>query len=110
MDVGGPANFFISKSNWGFSSTGHFFNTSHDVDPFILEKNLSISEQNPQLYSSARFSPVSLTYYAFCMINGNYTVELHFAEIMLTSDDKLSCPYDHGWRLFDIYIEVCEFE
>lgn len=56
-----------------------------------------------ELYKNARISPMSLTYYAFCMENGDYTVKLHFAEIMFTDDNTYSSL---GRRLFDVYIQV----
>jgi hypothetical protein len=58
---------------------------------------------NPELYMKARISPLSLTYYAFCLENGNYTVNLHFAEIEFTNDTTY---YSLGRRIFDIYIQV----
>lgn len=51
----------------------------------------------------ARLSPLSLTYYGFCLKNGNYTVNLHFAEIMFT-DDRTSSSL--GRRIFDVYVQV----
>ncbi|KDP24894.1 hypothetical protein JCGZ_25156 [Jatropha curcas] len=51
---------------------------------------------------TARISPISLTYYGFCMGNGNYTVGLHFAEIMFTNDNTYNSL---GRRIFDIYIQ-----
>ncbi|GLT46362.1 hypothetical protein SLA2020_201230 [Shorea laevis] len=58
--------------------------------------------KDSQLYISARLSPISLTYYSFCMGNGNYTVNLHFAEIMFTDDKTYKSL---GRRIFDIYIQ-----
>ncbi|KAJ1441586.1 Serine-threonine/tyrosine-protein kinase, catalytic domain [Sesbania bispinosa] len=54
------------------------------------------------LYETARVSPISLTYYGFCLENGEYTVKLYFAEIMFTDDDTFSSL---GRRIFDIYIQ-----
>ncbi|PIN04370.1 Leucine-rich repeat (LRR) protein associated with apoptosis in muscle tissue [Handroanthus impetiginosus] len=98
-DSGGPSHFYQSNSNWGFSSTGHFLD---DDSPFIWLNNSIISGPNSQLYTTARLSPLSLTYYGFCLINGNYTVNLHFAEIMFTNDNTYSSL---GRRIFDIYIQ-----
>lgn len=52
---------------------------------------------------NARLSALSLTYYAYCMGSGNYTVTLHFAEIMFTDDNTFTSL---GRRVFDIYIQV----
>ncbi|KAK4439098.1 putative leucine-rich repeat receptor-like serine/threonine-protein kinase [Sesamum alatum] len=99
---GGPSNFFLSEPNWGFSSTGHFLNDDRPIKSFILSNSSSISGENSQLYMDARLSPLSLTYYGFCLINGNYTVYLHFAEIVFTYDRSY---YSLGRRIFDVYIQ-----
>ncbi|KAL0353857.1 UNVERIFIED_CONTAM: putative leucine-rich repeat receptor-like serine/threonine-protein kinase, partial [Sesamum angustifolium] len=99
---GGPSNFVLSKTNWGFSSTGHFLDDDRPRDSFIWSNSSSISGENSQLYMDARRSPLSLTYYGFCLINGNYTVNLHFAEIMFTDDRTYSSL---GRRIFDVYIQ-----
>jgi len=56
-----------------------------------------------ELYMNARVSPSSLTYYGFCLVNGNYTVNLHFAEIMFPDDQTYGSL---GRRVFDIYLQV----
>jgi len=61
---------------------------------------------NAELNMDARVSPLSLTYYAFCMGNGSYTISLHFAEIMFTNDETYSSL---GRRVFDIYVQVHGF-
>ncbi|PIN04372.1 Serine/threonine protein kinase [Handroanthus impetiginosus] len=99
---GGPSSFYRSNSNWGFSSTGHFLDDDRPRDSFIWSNASSISGPNSQLYTTARLSPLSLTYYALCLINGNYTVKLHFAEIMFTNDSTYSSL---GRRIFDVYIQ-----
>ncbi|XP_011082789.1 probable leucine-rich repeat receptor-like serine/threonine-protein kinase At3g14840 [Sesamum indicum] len=99
---GGPSNFVLSKTNWGFSSTGHFLDDDRPRDSFIWSNSSSISGENSQLYTDARVSALSLTYYGFCLINGNYTVNLHFAEIMFTDDRTYSSL---GRRIFDVYIQ-----
>jgi hypothetical protein len=75
-----------------------------DQMDLLLFTNLSrLSMTNPELYMNARLSPLSLSYYAFCLGNGNYKVNLHFAEIMFTDDKSYSSL---GRRIFDIYIQV----
>jgi hypothetical protein len=56
-----------------------------------------------ELYMDARVSPISLIYYGFCLANGSYTVNLHFAEIMFTDDQTYASL---GRRVFDIYLQV----
>ncbi|GLT50960.1 hypothetical protein SLA2020_244120 [Shorea laevis] len=87
--------------DWALSSTGHF-NDKQSVDHFTLMTNSELSMKDSELYKSARLSAISLTYYAFCMGNGNYTVNLHFAEIRFTDDKTYSSL---GRRIFDIYIQ-----
>ncbi|RHN74858.1 putative transferase, protein kinase RLK-Pelle-DLSV family [Medicago truncatula] len=100
-ETGPAASFHLSETNWALSNTGHFFDTSLKEDYYTWSnKNLSID--NGELYMDARVSPLSLTYYGFCMGNGNYTVNLHFAEIMFADDQTYSSL---GRRIFDIYIQ-----
>ncbi|XP_042025427.1 probable leucine-rich repeat receptor-like serine/threonine-protein kinase At3g14840 isoform X2 [Salvia splendens] len=91
-------NFYQAQGeNWGFSSTGKFWNPETYGESLFASNDTSGPESN--LYSTARLSPLSLTYYGFCLRNGNYNVNLHFAEIMFTSDTT------YGRRVFDIYIQ-----
>ncbi|XP_050368926.1 probable leucine-rich repeat receptor-like serine/threonine-protein kinase At3g14840 [Argentina anserina] len=102
-DKSGPSSFYKSSTNWAISNTGYFHDDASSTDTYIL-KNLSILpiKTNPQLYLNARVSPISLTYYGFCLGNGIYTVNLHFAEISFTNDKTYSSL---GRRIFDIYIQ-----
>jgi hypothetical protein len=100
----GPASFRRTASNWALSNTGHFFDRNNSlVDYSTWSNKTNLSMKNAELYMNARVSPLSLTYYGFCMGNGNYTVNLHFAEIMFTDDQTYSSL---GRRIFDIYIQV----
>ncbi|KAH7665636.1 Non-specific serine/threonine protein kinase protein [Dioscorea alata] len=65
--------------------------------------SLTIGEDEyEELYMTARLSPASLKYYGLCLQNGNYTVKLHFAEIMITADEAY---YNVGRRFFDVSIQ-----
>ncbi|VFQ94266.1 unnamed protein product [Cuscuta campestris] len=97
---GGSAKYFSSSSgNWGFSSTGDFMDDSNDQNTRFIEtvRSTGLSE----LYSNARVSPLSLTYFRYCLENGGYDVRLHFAEIIFTNKTY----YSLGRRVFDIYIQ-----
>lgn len=100
---GGAAKYFLSDTtpNWGFSSTGDFMddNDFQNTKYIATLSSSSISD----IYTTARLSPLSLTYYRYCMENGSYSVSLHFAEIQFTSDNTYS---NLGRRIFDIYIQV----
>ncbi|XP_075669451.1 putative leucine-rich repeat receptor-like serine/threonine-protein kinase At3g14840 isoform X3 [Castanea sativa] len=100
-DPGGASKFF-RRGNWAFSSTGHFMDDSKQQDIYILENSSKLTMANPVLYMTARLSPLSLTYYAFCLGTGTYKINLHFAEIKFTNDNTYSSL---GRRVFDIYIQ-----
>ncbi|XP_027356602.1 probable leucine-rich repeat receptor-like serine/threonine-protein kinase At3g14840 isoform X2 [Abrus precatorius] len=97
----GPARFIYPGTNWALINTGHFFDSSHS-DYYTWSNTTKLAVDNAELYMNARVSPNSLTYYGFCLGNGNYTVNLHFAEIMFTDDKTYSSL---GRRVFDIYIQ-----
>ncbi|KAH6785317.1 hypothetical protein C2S51_037772 [Perilla frutescens var. frutescens] len=104
-DSWGDSKFFeSSSSSWGFSSTGKFLNGETYGNSFIAQQpNNVLNSGLGGLYTHARLSPLSLTYFGFCLRNGNYTVNLHFAEIMFTDDTTYASL---GRRIFDIYIQV----
>ncbi|TQE00748.1 hypothetical protein C1H46_013687 [Malus baccata] len=99
---GGGAKFFHHETrNWGFSSTGEF--GIKNFDHYFIAENISLLKMtNSELYRTARISPLSLTYYARCLGNGNYTVKLHFAEIVMRDNRSY---YSVGRRIFDVYIQ-----
>ncbi|CAK9148064.1 unnamed protein product [Ilex paraguariensis] len=99
--LGGAATLFLrDKANWGLSSTGDFMddNDFQNIRYTTTLPSLSISV----LYTTARLSPLSLTYYHRCLENGNYSVTLHFAEIQFRDYQTYSSL---GRRIFDIYIQ-----
>lgn len=99
---GGAAKYFIhDNSYWGFSSTGDFMD-DNDYQNTRYTRHLS-SANISDLYATARVSPISLTYFHYCLENGNYTINLHFAEIAFTNDKTYSSL---GKRVFDIYVQV----
>ncbi|KAK3006533.1 hypothetical protein RJ639_015906 [Escallonia herrerae] len=97
---GGASLYFRSSSYWGFSSTGDFMDDNNHQNTRFVEavESTSISA----LYSTARLSPLTLTYFHSCLENGSYEVSLHFAEIQFTND---STSQSLGRRIFDIYIQ-----
>ncbi|TYJ12045.1 hypothetical protein E1A91_A11G321400v1 [Gossypium mustelinum] len=101
-DQAGPSTFYQS-TNWAFSSTGIFLDDSNSDDKYFLDNGqVSVNGSDEQLYKNARLAPSSLTYYAFCLANATYTVNLHFAEIQFTNDQNYSSL---GRRIFDVYIQ-----
>ncbi|KAJ8633387.1 hypothetical protein MRB53_026723 [Persea americana] len=97
----GASMLYLSQ-NWAFSSTGNFMDNDVDADNYIATNTSKISMPDSELYTRARVSPLSLTYYGLCLINGNYTVKLHFAEIIFTNDSKFTSL---GKRIFDVFIQ-----
>ncbi|KAJ4980472.1 hypothetical protein NE237_031309 [Protea cynaroides] len=99
------ASMFFPGQNWAFSSTGNFMDNDVDADMYITSNSTAlsnVSKVNPELYTGARLSPLSLTYYGLCLIDGNYTVKLHFAEIVFMNESSF---YNVGKRMFDVYVQ-----
>ncbi|KAK7324502.1 hypothetical protein VNO77_28102 [Canavalia gladiata] len=98
-----PAISKVIGPNWLISNTGHFLDTPFEYEYKTQNiTRLSMNDDVAALYMNARVSPISLTYYGFCLENGHYTVKLHFAEIMFTDDNTYSSL---GRRVFDVYIQ-----
>ncbi|KAL5839241.1 hypothetical protein ACOSQ3_011949 [Xanthoceras sorbifolium] len=98
---GGAATYHLfDGTNWGFSSTGDFMDDDDEQNTHYIAT--SKSSNILQLYTNARIVPTSLTYVGYCLENGNYSVNLHFAEIQFTIDNTYSSI---GRRIFDIYVQ-----
>ncbi|XP_062094610.1 probable leucine-rich repeat receptor-like serine/threonine-protein kinase At3g14840 isoform X2 [Humulus lupulus] len=102
QDLGGAAKFVQNSAIWGFSSTGDFRDIDDTSTDYIANNVSVLKMSNSELYTTARLSPLSLTYYARCLANGNYTVKLHFAEIVLRDNRSY---YSLGTRIFDVYVQ-----
>ncbi|KAH0985489.1 hypothetical protein GBA52_012666 [Prunus armeniaca] len=102
QDRGGKAKFVPQRPIWGTSSTGVFWNYTPSYRDYIANNVSVLRMKNSELYTSARLSPLSLTYYARCFRNGNYTVKLHFSEITIRGHRSFRSV---GRRIFDIYIQ-----
>ncbi|KAK0580235.1 hypothetical protein LWI29_038370 [Acer saccharum] len=91
---------YDSGTRWGLISAGGFMDDNEKND----NKYVVSADPNtqPELYSKARASPLFLTYYGYCLENGNYTVNLYFAEILFNDKEPF---YSAGRRIFDIYIQ-----
>ncbi|XP_045825692.1 probable LRR receptor-like serine/threonine-protein kinase RFK1 isoform X2 [Trifolium pratense] len=99
--TGGAAKYYTdSENHWGFSSTGDFMDDG-DFQNTRYSRSL-LSSSMPEIYTTARTAPISLTYFHYCLENGKYTVHLHFAEIQFTNDKTYRSL---GKRLFDIYVQ-----
>ncbi|KAH7864265.1 hypothetical protein Vadar_027645 [Vaccinium darrowii] len=99
---GDSAKFEHSVPYWGFSSTGQFSDVNRAANDYITNNVSVLTMNGSELYTTARLSPLSLTYYGRCLANGNYTVTLHFAEIIFRDNRSYQSL---GRRMFDIYIQ-----
>ncbi|KAL5997732.1 hypothetical protein ACLOJK_008662 [Asimina triloba] len=101
-ETSGASKFALSSGrNWALSSTGSFIDDKY-YDDYIAENETILSMPNSELYTRARLSAITLTYYGLCLLNGNYRVQLHFAEIIFTDGKTFSSL---GRRIFDVYIQ-----
>ncbi|KAK1359710.1 putative malectin, Leucine-rich repeat domain, L domain-like protein [Heracleum sosnowskyi] len=97
----GPAKFYY-QGRWGTSNTGYVDGIDTTSEEYTAN-NVSILRMNDfKLYTRARLSPLSLTYYGRCLANGNYTVTLHFAEIVFKNNRSY---WSLGRRMFDVYVQ-----
>ncbi|XP_031474105.1 probable LRR receptor-like serine/threonine-protein kinase At1g53440 isoform X2 [Nymphaea colorata] len=100
MDARGES-FFVNHDTWAMSSSGMFMDIGSGT--YLVSNTSTLSmKADPTLYTKARISPTTMTYYGLCLQNGNYTVELHFAELMFTNGPTFTSI---GERIFDIYIQ-----
>ncbi|CAA2958694.1 probable LRR receptor-like serine threonine-kinase At1g07650 isoform X2 [Olea europaea subsp. europaea] len=102
VSEGGSAKFVHSKENWGSSSTGHFQDYNKTKNRYEAYNVSVLKMKDSELYADARLSPLSLTYYGRCLANGNYTVTLHFAEIIFRDNNSFQSL---GRRMFNVYIQ-----
>ncbi|WZZ71830.1 hypothetical protein YC2023_083200 [Brassica napus] len=87
--------------NWGISNTGDFLDDDKDDDTFIITTRSTLYGDYSELYKTARRSALSLVYYAFCLENGDYNVNLHFMENQF-SDQVYS---GLGRLIFDVHVQ-----
>ncbi|XP_065878574.1 probable leucine-rich repeat receptor-like serine/threonine-protein kinase At3g14840 [Euphorbia lathyris] len=100
--AGGGAKYVPTRGQWELSTTGHYWDGATSSDDYIA-KNVSVLRMdNSELYTAARLSPLSFTYYVRCLGNGTYDVKLHFVEIIIR-DNRSSQSL--GRRIFDVYIQ-----
>ncbi|KAM0048734.1 putative protein kinase RLK-Pelle-DLSV family [Helianthus debilis subsp. tardiflorus] len=100
QDPGGPARFRPLNDHWGFSSTGNVWNVKNYR--YTINNVSRLTMKDSELYTVARRSPLSITYYGRCLANGRYKVTLHFAEIVFRDNRSYQSL---GRRAFDVYIQ-----
>ncbi|XP_068654172.1 probable LRR receptor-like serine/threonine-protein kinase At1g56140 [Aristolochia californica] len=98
----GPASYSVTGSQkWAVSNTGRFMenkNASYTISSSSQFTNTLDSE----LFQTARISPGSLRYYGLGLENGNYTLNLEFAEFKIENTNSWKSV---GRRIFDIYVQ-----
>ncbi|XP_077237923.1 uncharacterized protein LOC143879429 [Tasmannia lanceolata] len=99
----GPASSYInSKDQWAVSNTGLYISNPNGPTYIARTDSQIMGTLESELYKTARISPSSLRYYGLGLKNGEYNIELHFAEIVM--DDSPSWK-GLGRRLFDVYVQ-----
>ncbi|KAJ0017035.1 hypothetical protein Pint_09675 [Pistacia integerrima] len=94
------SNFFVSSDHrWAYVCTGDFYFAEANYKDYVLNASCGLSPSEETISQTARICPQSLKYYAFCLQKGNYSVKLHFFEIVFSNKSKV------GKRIFDIYIQ-----
>ncbi|KAJ6315084.1 hypothetical protein OIU78_018550 [Salix suchowensis] len=101
-EPGGATKYVPKREVWQLSTTGHVWDVRPTADDYIAQNKSVLRMSNSQLYTNARLTPLSLTYHVRCLVNGNYMVKLHFAEIVMRDNRSF---YGLGRRIFDVYIQ-----
>ncbi|WCJ27276.1 Leucine-rich repeat transmembrane protein kinase [Euphorbia peplus] len=101
-EAGAAARYVPNKETWEISNTGHFWDKNRSSSDYFAQNSSTLTMNAPALYTRARLSPLSLTYYIRCLGTGNYNVKLHFAEIIFGNGTTFSSL---GRRIFDVYIQ-----
>ncbi|WVZ09509.1 hypothetical protein V8G54_014039, partial [Vigna mungo] len=94
LQVGLQAHYHVSQEKQGLLPL-------RDIQHRIPLKDAAMLYTG-QLYTIARVSSFVLTYYGLCLINGNYTIKFHFAEIIFIHEKSFNSL---GKRVFGVYIQ-----
>nr|KAJ0223659.1 hypothetical protein LSAT_V11C200054880 [Lactuca sativa] len=98
-DSGGAAKFVPTRDFWGTSSTENALGSNHRLSNYVATNVSAPTIDDSKLYTTARLFPLSITYYVRCLPNGNYTVTLHFAEIVFRDN-----VFSESWNTFVLCI------
>ncbi|GJN36557.1 hypothetical protein PR202_gb25430 [Eleusine coracana subsp. coracana] len=98
----GAASYYVTgQTRWGVSNTGRF-NQAPNGSYVIYSSQQFQNALDSELFQTARMSPSSLRYYGIGLENGNYTVDLQFAEFSFPDSQTWQ---SRGRRVFDIYVQ-----
>ncbi|XP_058071864.1 probable LRR receptor-like serine/threonine-protein kinase At1g56140 isoform X2 [Magnolia sinica] len=96
----GPASYNVaSTEKWAVSNVGRFSEGSNTSYYRYTQEEFP-NTIDSGLFQYARLSPGSLRYYGLGLENGNYTVNLRFAETEFSQTRE-----SVGKRIFDIYLQ-----
>ncbi|XP_050918906.1 probable LRR receptor-like serine/threonine-protein kinase At1g53440 [Lathyrus oleraceus] len=99
LQENGISNFVLRNAGqWAYSSTGVYMGDVHA--DYTASNTYSLNINGPEYYRTALLSPLSLSYYGLCMKNGDYKVELHFAEIMFFLMTRLLKVLEGAYLMF----------
>ena len=100
----GPATYFVNdESRWAVSNVGYSTGSSKPQYTIFSSSQFK-NTLDSELFQTARLSASSLRYYGLGLENGNYTVNLQFAEQAILDSTTWKSL---GRRVFNIYIQVC---
>ncbi|KAK3121399.1 hypothetical protein QOZ80_8BG0652310 [Eleusine coracana subsp. coracana] len=98
----GAASYYVTgETRWGVSNVGKF-NEAPNGSYVLYSSHQFQNALDSELFQTARMSPSSLRYYGIGLENGNYTVELQFAEFAYPDSQTWQST---GRRVFDIYVQ-----
>ncbi|CAO2187401.1 unnamed protein product [Urochloa humidicola] len=98
----GAASYYVTgQTRWGVSNVGKF-NQAANKSYIIYSSQQFQNALDSELFQTARMSPSSLRYYGIGLENGNYTVDLQFAEFAFPDSETWQ---SRGRRVFDIYVQ-----
>ncbi|XP_075494806.1 LOW QUALITY PROTEIN: putative LRR receptor-like serine/threonine-protein kinase At1g56140 [Primulina tabacum] len=96
----GPATYYMtSTGRWAVSNAGMASDNPRYLTSSLYQFTNTLDSE---LFQTARLSFGSLRYYGLGLENGNYTVKLQFAEIVIFGSRTWRSL---GRRVFDIYVQ-----
>ncbi|XP_058071766.1 probable LRR receptor-like serine/threonine-protein kinase At1g56140 isoform X4 [Magnolia sinica] len=96
----GTATYYVTdETRWAISNAG-LFAENNNASYIRSSSSQFLNTLDPELFLTARISPVSLRYYGLGLENGKYTIALQFAEIAIENTWQ-----GVGRRVFDIYVQ-----
>ncbi|KAL4554204.1 hypothetical protein LXL04_039675 [Taraxacum kok-saghyz] len=107
----GPSTYYLNpERRWGVSNVGrrdilrnNTESTKHKFNNTLASTSRQFTNAiDSQLFQTARISARSLRYYVFALENGNYTLKLQFAEVVIEDGPTWKSL---ARRIFDIYIQ-----